>query len=246
MINCVVIDDEPLARVCITNYINQVNFLTLAGTGSNPVELMQLLDTHPIQLIFLDIRMPVMSGIDFLRMAKNPPMAIITTAYPSYALEGFQLDVLDYLVKPITFDRFYKAVNKAKEYYELLKRPVATTGEKNNVQQDHFFIKCDYKYEKIHVHDILYIQGLQNYVTIHTTKGKYITLMNLKTIQENLDPHTFIRVHKSFIVSIPKIDAIENNEILILSHRIPISRGYREELQSQVINKRLLKKADDE
>ncbi len=121
MINCVVVDDEPLARECIINYINQVDFLKLAGTGSNPVELMQLMDTHPIELIFLDIRMPVMSGIDFLRMAKSPPMVIITTAYPSYALEGFQLDVLDYLVKPVTFERFFKAANKAKEYHELLK-----------------------------------------------------------------------------------------------------------------------------
>lgn len=245
MINCIVIDDEPLARECITDYIGQVDFLQLAATGSNPVELMNLLDTHDIALIFLDIQMPVMSGIDFLRMAKNPPMVIITTAFPSYALEGFQLDALDYLVKPITFNRFFKAVNKAKEYHELIKRRTAITDEKTNVREDYFFIKCDYKYEKININEILYIQGLQNYITIHTVKGKYITLMNLKNVQENLDPHIFIRVHKSYIVSIPRIDAIENNEIIVQKLRIPIGRSNREEVIERVINKRLLKKTDD-
>lgn len=246
MINCVVIDDEPLARECISSYVDQLDFLHLSGIGSNPVELTHLLDTHTIELVFLDIQMPVMSGIDFLRIAKKPPMVIITTAYPNYALEGFQLDVLDYLVKPITFERFFKAVNKAKDYYELLKRCNVMPAENLNAQGDYFFIKCDYKYEKINRNEILFIQALQNYITIHTAKGKYLTLLNLKNIHENLAPQTFIRVHKSYIVSIPHIDAIENNEIIIKQFRIPIGRGYRDEVIERVIRNRLLKKADEQ
>lgn len=237
MINCLIIDDEPLARECITNYIAEIDFLQLTGTGINAVELSQLLDKHDIQLVFLDIQMPVMNGIDYLRMSEKPPMVIITTAYPNYALEGFQLDVLDYLVKPITFDRFFKAVNKAKEYYQLRTRPVTA--------DDYFFIKCDYKYEKIVLNDVLYIQALQNYVAIHTAKGKYITLLNLKSVEVHLEPQSFIRVHKSYIVSIAKIDTIENNEIIVQSFRIPIGRGYREEIITRIINRKLLKKGND-
>ena len=243
-LKCVIIDDEPLARECIANYVDEVDFLQCIGMGSNPLELTQLLDVHEVDLIFLDIQMPVMNGIDFLKMAQHPPMVIITTAYPSFALEGFQLDVLDYLVKPITFNRFFKAVNKAKDYQQLvIHSAVAADRTAIKPAEDYFFIKCDYKYERIYFDDILYIQGLQNYVTIYTRKGKYITLLSLKSVEENLDRQSFIRVHKSYIVSIPKIEAIENNEIIIQSSRIPISRNYRETVIERVVNKKLWKNA---
>jgi DNA-binding LytR/AlgR family response regulator len=239
----VIIDDEPLASECIANYVGEVDFLKLAGTGANPVDLTQLLDTNKVDLIFLDIQMPVMNGIDFLKMAQNVPMVIITTAYPSFALEGFQLDVLDYLVKPITFNRFFKAVSKAKDYHQLLSKSHMATNYLNiDRTGDYFFVKCDYKYERIYLDDILYIQGLENYVTIYTRKGKYITLLYLKNVEENLDKQSFIRVHKSYIVSISKIEAIENNELIIQSYRVPISRNYREEVIDRVINKKLWKK----
>ena len=238
-LRCVAIDDEPLARECIVNYANEVHFLQMVGTGSNPVDLTRLLYEQEVDLIFLDIQMPFINGIDYLKMTQKLPMVIITTAYPSYALEGFQLDVLDYLVKPITFDRFFKAVAKAKDYHQLLSKSVATDTEP---AADYFFIKCDYKYEKIYFNDILYIEAMQNYVTIYTNKGKYITLLYLKNIEENLDKQRFIRVHKSYLVSIPKIECIENNEIIIQSFRIPISRNYREEVIDKVVNKRLWKK----
>ncbi|HEY9044830.1 MAG TPA: LytTR family DNA-binding domain-containing protein [Ohtaekwangia sp.] len=241
MLKCVVIDDEPLARECITNYIKEVDFLQQMGTGSNPVELTRLLDEHDIDLIFLDIQMPVINGIEFLRVTPNPPMVIITTAYPSYALEGFQLDVLDYLVKPITFNRFFKAVNKAKDYHQLLEKSLVA-DQQSKANADYFFIKCDYKYERIYFDDILYVQAMQNYVVLFTTKGKYITLLYLKNVEENLDKQAFIRVHKSFIVSIAKIEAIENNEIIIQSHRIPISRNYHDEVISKVVNDKLWRK----
>lgn len=236
MLRCVTIDDEPLARECIVNYVNEVDFLTSVGTGKTPLELASLLQTLHVDLVFLDIQMPVMNGIDFLKMTANLPMVIITTAYPSYALEGFQLDVLDYLVKPITFDRFFKAVSKARDYHKLLAQ--SQSGGK----EDHFFVKCEYRYERIYYDDILFVQGLQNYVTIHTAKGKFVTLLSMKNVEENLDPQLFMRVHKSFIVAIAKIDSIENNDILIQSSRISIGGSYRDEVIDRVVNKKLWKK----
>ena len=239
ILKCVAIDDEPLARECIANYIREVDFLQLTGTGSNPVELTRLMDEQKVDLIFLDIQMPVINGIEFLKMTQNPPMVIITTAYPSYALDGFQLDVLDYLVKPITFNRFFKAVSKAKDYHHLLAKSTFTDIGK---AENYFFIKCDYKYERIYFKDILYVEAMQNYVTIYTSKGKYITLLYLKNVEQNLDRHSFIRVHKSYIASISKIESIENNEIIIQSFRIPISRNYRDQVIDRVVNDKLWKK----
>ena len=238
-LRCLAIDDEPLARECIANYVKEVDFLQMVGMGNNPIDLIQLLGEQKVDLVFLDIHMPHINGIDFLKMNQKLPMVIITTAYPNYALEGFQLDVLDYLVKPITFNRFFKAVSKAKDYHQLLSKP--DTAE-TNPTADYFFIKCDYKYEKIYFNDILYIEAKQNYVTIYTHKGKYMTLLYLKNIEENLDKQSFIRVHKSYLVSISKIESIENNEIIIQSFRIPISRNYREEVIGKVVNKKLWKK----
>lgn len=238
-LKCLVVDDEPLARECITNYIKEVDFLELAGTCNNPVELTATMGKQEVELIFLDIQMPIINGIDFLRMTSKLPIVIITTAYPSYALEGFQLDVLDYLVKPITFNRFLKAVTKARDYQQLLGKP-DTTGLQP--EADFFFIKCDYMYEKIYFSDILYIEAMQNYVTIHTQKGKHMTLLYLKNIEDKLDKQSFVRVHKSYLVSISKIDSIQNNEIVVGPFRVPISRNYRDEVIERVVNKRLWKK----
>lgn len=228
MINCVIVDDEPLAREGIASYVKEVDFLHLTGTCENPVELIKLLDLHPVDLIFLDIQMPKMNGIDFLKVVKNPPMVIITTAFPSYALEGFQLNVMDYLLKPVTFDRFIKSASKARDYHQLISKP-----------SDHCFIKCGSKYEKIQFDDILYVEGMQNYINIYTRKGKYVTLLYLKNMEQNLDNKSFIRVHKSYIVSIDKIEGIEGNEIFIQSYRIPISRNYREQVIQQVVMNKL-------
>ena len=237
MINCVIIDDEPLAREGLADYVKEVDFLHLSGICEHPIEGMKLLDEQRIDLVFLDIQMPKMSGIDFLKIVKDPPLVIITTAYPNYALEGFQLDVLDYLLKPVTFDRFFKSANKAKDYLQLLaKLPDLPRAEGN---ADYFFIKCGSKYEKIYFSDILYVQGTQNYITLYTLKGKYMTLLNLKNLEENLDSKSFIRVHKSYIVSIDKIEGIEGNEIFIQSNRIPISRNYREQIMQQVVMSKL-------
>lgn len=239
MMNCAIIDDEPLAREGLASYVREVDFLNLTGTCENPLELIKLLDRQNIELIFLDIQMPKMNGIDFLKIMQKPPMVIITTAYPSYALEGFQLNVLDYLLKPITFDRFFKSANKAKDYHRLLNNSARSDAPKPEANENYFFIKCGNKYEKIYFDEILYVEGMQNYVTIFTTKGKYITLLNLKSLEQNLDGKLFIRVHKSYIVSTGKIDGIEGNDIFIGQHRIPISRNYREQVIQQVVANKL-------
>ncbi len=240
--NCVIIDDEPLARECVANYVREVDFLHLVGSGNNPLDLVRLLDDQPVDLIFLDIQMPKINGIEYLKMTPNPPLVILTTAYPNYALEGFQLNVLDYLLKPFTFNRFFKAAGKAREHHQLRHKPEARDGVTSAPAADYFFIKCDNKYERIFFADILYVQALQNYVTLHTTRGKYVTLLPLKNVEGYLDGQSFIRVHKSFLVAIPRIEAIENDELVIDASRIPISRNYREEVIDRVVNRRLWKK----
>lgn len=241
MINAVIIDDEPLAREGLSSYVREVDFLNLVDTVENPVELIGVLDKQQVDLIFLDIQMPKMNGIDFLKIAKSPPMVIITTAYPSYALEGFRLNVLDYLLKPITFDRFLQAASKAQEQHKLLAKP-AVLADTSAQGDDHFFVKCENKYEKIYFSDILYIQGMQNYVAIHTIRGKHITLLNLKNIEENLDKDLFMRVHKSYIIATSKIDSVESHEIRIDAAIIPLSRNYRDALLQKVVEGKLWKR----
>jgi two-component system LytT family response regulator len=238
-INCIIVDDEPLAREGLGNYVREVDFLQLAGTCENPLELMKLLDRQPAELVFLDIQMPKMNGIEFLKIMQKPPMVVITTAYPTYALESFQLDVLDYLLKPITFERFFKAASKARDYHRLLTKTSSTDIDRTEKQDDYFFIKCGSKYEKVPLDEILYVEGMQNYVNIFTLKGKYITMLSLKNLEENLAGKAFIRVHKSYIVAINKIDGIEGNEIFIQTSKIPISRNYREQVISRVVTSRL-------
>lgn len=240
-----IIDDEPLARECLANYSREIDFLDVVGIGNNPVELTRLLDEHVVDLVFLDIQMPIMNGMEFLRLAKTPPLVIITTAFPSYALESFELDVLDYLLKPITFNRFYQAVNKAKDVHQLRSSnpsPAPATPPPNETTLDHFFVKCEHKYEKIYFANILFIQALQNYVTIHTTGGKYVTLLYLKNVADYLKGQPFLRVHKSYIVAIPKIDTVDHHELLVGEHRIPVSRNFREGVMQRVVADKLWKK----
>lgn len=240
ILKCAVIDDEPLARECLQEYIEKIDFLEMAALGSNALELSQVLRTEEIDLVFLDIQMPHMSGVDFLRQRLNRPMVVLTTAFPNYALEGYQLDVLDYLVKPIGFDRFFKSATKALDYssQSLAERTPVQTHSK----EDYFFIKCDYRYEKIYVDEIFYLEAEQNYVIIQTSRRKYMTLFSLKSLEEKLDSLAFVRVHKSFLVAINKIETLENHQLLIGSHVIPISRQYKDEVLEKVVNSKLWKK----
>jgi len=239
-INCAVIDDEPLARDGLASYIERIDFLSLIGEGNNPTELLTLEKKVSLDLIFMDIQMPIMSGIDYLKSTKNRPMVIITTAYPSYALEGFELDVLDYMVKPITFNRFYKGVHKARDYFALEQRKDGPVTSKPSV--DYFFVKCDSVYEKIFFNEIEYVQAMQNYVIIHTSNGKYMPLLSMKRIEELLGSDRFMRVHKSYLIAVDKIRSVEHAKIKLVTQEVPLSRNYKDVVFAKVLDKSIFKK----
>jgi len=232
-INTIIVEDEPLAREGLLNYIKDVEFLEVKKVCEDALEANKVLASENINLMFLDIQMPRITGIDFLKSLKNPPMVIMTTAYPNFALQGYELDVLDYLVKPFPFDRFLKAANKARDYFDLKNAGVA--GQESNAKEDYFFVKCDYRYEKIHFNDVLYVEGMENYVVIHTPSQKYVTLLRMKNIEEILPVKAFMRIHKSYISSIKRISAIDGNEIIINGKRLPVSREKKAEIMEKVI-----------
>jgi DNA-binding LytR/AlgR family response regulator len=229
-IQTIIVEDEPLAREGLLNYIGEVDFLAVKKVCEDALDANKVLASEKVDLMFLDVQMPKITGIDFLKSLKNPPIVIMTTAYPNFALQGYELDVLDYLVKPFPFDRFLKAANKAREYFELKKAP-----ETRTIKEDYFFVKCDYRYEKIHFHDILFIEGMENYVVIHTTSQKFVTLLRMKTVEETIPASDFIRIHKSFIVSVRAISSIDGNEVIISGKRLPMSREKKSEIMARVL-----------
>lgn len=239
-LKCLIIDDEPLARKGLKEYIADVDFLELAGEFDSPLKATDALARQQIHLLFLDIHMPRISGIAFLRTLQHPPLVILTTAYPQYALEGFDLSVLDYLLKPISFDRFFKAVLKAKEHYEH-RRPAAA-GSSPEAKDDYIFIKSDNKLVKLAYSEIVYVEALQNYVAIHTAEKKYISYLTFKSIEESLPADQFIKVHKSYLVSISKISSIEGNEIIAGGQHIPISRNLKDEVMERLLKGKYLKR----
>jgi len=238
-IKCVIIDDEPLARKGIKEYVADVDFLELVGEFDNPLKAAELINGGDVQLIYLDIQMPKLSGIDFFKALAKAPPVIFTTAYPQYAVEGFELNALDYLVKPVSFDRFFKAALKAKEYYEIREKNV-TEGAQNAA--GYFFIKADNKLIKLVYDDILFAEALQNYVVIHTKDRKYITYLTFKSVEEYLPAEKFLKTHKSYIVATEKIDSIEGNNIRIGNHDVPISRNLKEEVMEILLKGKFLKR----
>ena len=239
-IPCIIIDDEPLARKGLKEYINDVDFLQLEAEFDTPLKAMKLLSEGAVQLIFLDIQMPKISGLDFFKTLQDAPPVIFTTAYPQYALEGFELNALDYLVKPISLERFLKAAMRAKEYYEVRNKNNAELV--SSAKQDFFFIKADNKLVKIVFDDVLYVEALQNYVSIQTKTKKYITYLTFKSIEEYLPAEQFIKTHKSFIVSAAKIDNIDGNDIRVGEHHIPISRTSKDDVMERLLKGRFLKR----
>ncbi|HEX2630701.1 MAG TPA: LytTR family DNA-binding domain-containing protein [Chitinophagaceae bacterium] len=238
-IQCYIIDDEPLARKGLKEYIADTEFLQLAGEFDNPLKAADGIGKGEAQLLFLDIQMPKITGLDFFRMLQHPPPVIFTTAYPQYALEGFEVNALDYLVKPISFDRFLKAAMKAKEYYEMREKNAVNTGHSAD---EYFFIKADNKLVKLEFNDVLFVEALQNYVVIHTKDKKYITYLTFKSVEEYLPAHQFIKTHKSYIIAASQIDSIEGNDIRIGTHHIPISRNLKEEVMEKLLKGKYLKR----
>ncbi len=237
-LRCIIIDDEPVARRLLREYIDDIPFLEIVGEADNPIKAQVILDREPIDLVFLDINMPKLTGIEFLKTSTALPMVIMTTAYAEHALDGFTLDVLDYLVKPFSFDRFLKACNKAKEYHRMKK------GAKANADADenYFFVKCNGRIEKVLYEDLLYVEAALNYVVLHTSHNKMIVYLTIKGIIEDLPSTLFIRVHKSFIVNRQKITSIEGNIIRIGNVEIPISQNFHEEVMKIILGGKMLKR----
>ncbi|RAJ02629.1 LytTR family two component transcriptional regulator [Chitinophaga skermanii] len=224
MIRCIAVDDEPLALEIIEDFVKRVPFLTLVKKFESAAHALRFLRDEQVDLIFLDIKMPDITGIEFLRSLKNPPAVILTTAFQEYAMDGYDLDVVDYLLKPIPFDRFLKAVTKAEEYISVKEGKQAESG----TVSDYIFVKTEYKIIKIDLEDILYIEALKDYIKIYTHQQKILTLKSLKSFESRLPKDKFIRVHRSFLVSLNKISAVEKNTVLIANQSIPISEGYRD------------------
>jgi len=218
-INCIVIEDEPLALKKITEFINQVDYLNLIKGFDNAVEAIGFLKNNSVDLIFLDIRMKKLTGIQFLKSLQLKPKVIITSAYDEYALKGYELDVSDYLLKPFPFERFVKSVEKV--YSDLVDK---------NIEQkhDYVFVKTEYRIEKVELKKILFIQGMRDYLQICMIDKKIMTLQSFKNIMQILPDKEFVRVHNSYIISIPKIESIERNRIKIGENLIPISDTYKD------------------
>ena len=238
ILKCLIIDDEPIARKLLQEYIEETDFLKLTGTAENPLKAAGLINELQPDLVFLDINMPKMSGLDFLRSANNLPMVIMTTAYGQYALDGFELAVVDYLVKPFSLERFLKASQKALELHTLKqKKPAAGNAEAN-----HIFVKCDGKIEKVLFDELVYIEALANYITLYTTTGKLVAYLTIKGILESLPHAKFLQVHKSHIVNLDFITTIEGNMLHVGNTKITVGQSYLNEVMSVILKDRFIKR----
>ena len=227
MLKCMVIDDEPLAIQLLQNHISKIPFLELAYTYNNPMEALISLNTNPVDLIFLDIQMPQITGIQFMKLLQNRAMVVVTSAYQEYAIEGFEHNVVDYLLKPVSFERFYRAAEKAHNQKFPNQTP-ANTQQVFPSTGGYIFVKVETKMVRVELDDILYVEGLKNYISIYTRTQRVITLQTMKQLEETLPPNRFARVHKSYIVALDKINSIERQEIHVHDRVIPIGITYQE------------------
>lgn len=229
MIKCIIVDDKPLAIDVLKNYVERVPFLELCFSTTNPLEGLEKIIEGGIDLVFLDIQMPEINGLQFIKIIKGRCQVIFTTAYTEYAIDGFENDAVDYLLKPVSFERFYKAAEKAQLIINALTEPKKNI-ETATIEKDvnYIFVKTTYKLVRVNTADIIYIEGMQNYVTIYTDKEKIITLQTMKKTEEQLPSSQFIRIHKSFIVAINKITSIERNRVQIGDQNIAIGEIYRD------------------
>lgn len=230
---CLIIDDEQLARRLLEDFVSKIPGLELKGMCKHPLEAMAIMENTAIDLLFLDIQMPELTGVDFLKSIKHRPATIFTTAYSEYALEGYTLDVIDYLVKPFSFDRFLQAVNKAKEFIEL-KRNAKSNQNAQHDEKPYLTLHADHKIYKVKLEEILYIEGLKEYVSYYTREKRIIVLQSLKSIEDSLPKDRFIRVHKSYIVPIDRIKTLDGNQVQIGDKLIPVGRSYKDEVLRRV------------
>jgi two-component system LytT family response regulator len=231
-ITCLIVDDEPLARNLLTDYVSKVPSLQLLQACASPLAAIEVLRSNPVDLLFLDIQMPEITGISLLRTLQKRPLVVLTTAYSEYALEGYDLDVVDYLLKPVTFERFLRAVEKAGQRLTPTAPPSVQAARTEPTEQQPFvFVKDGTKLVKVRWADILYVEGLKDYVTIHTRQQKIVTLQRLKTLEEQLPTDKFIRIHHSYIVAVDAIDVVHKGEVQIGNVTLPVSDSYRKQFK---------------
>jgi DNA-binding LytR/AlgR family response regulator len=226
-LRCIITDDEPMARKGLQGYVEKLNFLELVAVCEDAIQLGNTLKEQSVDLIFLDIEMPYLSGVEFLSGLTNPPKIIIVSAYEQYALKGYELDVADYLLKPVSFERFLKAVNKVYDLFQKEKQEDPIT--------DSIFVKTTQKYEKVNFTDILFIEALDNYITIQTSNNKLVTHSTLKDFVQKLPQHNFVQIHKSFVINIGKVTSLEGNLLEIDRFKLPVSRNYRQEIKERLL-----------
>ncbi len=226
-LRCLIIDDKPLAIDILAEYVSKISFLILVATTIDPIDGLKILREQQIDLVFLDIQMPGLTGLQFIKIAGKQSKIILTTAYAEYALDGYEHDVIDYLLKPIAFDRFYRAAEKSLQTFvpDIKVNPQSTTQVE--FPPEFLFVKTEYRIQKINIKDILFIESIQNYISITTKLERVLSLQSLKNIEEQLPKKEFIRVHKSFIIALRHISSIEKSRIKISDHLIPIGESYR-------------------
>lgn len=243
-INCLAIDDEPYALEIIKDYIRKIPFLNLEDTFDDGLKALHYLREHQVDLIFLDIQMPELTGLQLLKVLQNKPQIILTTAYEKYALESYELNVTDYLLKPIPFDRFYVAAEKALARIQPLSAEATETppavSANESPQENFMFIKTENRIQKVEYQDILFIEGMKDYLRIVLPTEKIMTLMNFKSLMDLLPANDFVRVHKSFVIPLKKVETIERNNIKIRDRYIPIGESYRSSFYELLQNKKLL------
>lgn len=241
-LRCLVVDDEKLAGELLADYIGKVPELELAAVCQHALSAKSILKDNLIDLLFLDIHMPDLTGLELLRILKKPPLTVLTTAYSEYAVESYELDVLDYLVKPIEFERFYKAVNKAIDRLTPAPAPTfvpAAVPMEISIPpaDDFFFVKGDHQIHKVNYNDLLYVESLREYARLHTTQERIVTRVSLSRLEELLPPEQFFRIHRTYLINISHIQRIEGNMVHLGNERLVLSKGKREEFLS-LINKK--------
>ena len=224
---CIIVDDEPLAIEIVEAYLEKIDQLKLLGKFRNAVEAFAFLQEHSVDLIFLDIQMPKLSGLDFIKTLKNPPKVIFTTAYRDYAIEGFDLEVVDYLLKPIPFDRFLKAVAKALHQPTA---PLSTAAKTDSIGDDYVYFKVDKRMVKTRMTDVLYIESVKDYVKVRTADKEIVTQQKISYLEESLPRPQFLRIHRSFIINVEKIDAYSATDVEIGKFSVPIGRNYKNDV----------------
>lgn len=234
-LSCMIVDDEPVARKILQEFVEQVPFMDLQGKFENAIKAEAFLQSNTVDIILLDIEMPKVSGLQFLQKMNLESMVILTTAFPQYALEGYELNIIDYLLKPFAFSRFLKAVHKAKDFHEIKTRQSSTPVS------SYIFIKSEKRIEKVELSDILFAESVGNYVSIFTERKRIMAYLTMKSLESQLPSTEFIKIHQSYLVNATKIQAIEGNEIRISSHSLPMSRNHRETVM-KIVQQRLLKR----